>query len=81
MVHYATPKTFSCKMHLTLEEYRYFENWFENVCLGGAESFRFPKIDDNSGTLALYRFSGDNGISINNPDGDIIEISFDLETV
>lgn len=68
-------------MHLTLTEYNYFCDWFENVCLGGTESFMLPKIDSNSGVLVEYRFAGTNGISVNNPDGEVLEITFELEEV
>jgi len=64
--HIHAPKTFSITMHMTLEEYRVFRYWYENVCRKGAYTFTYPVINDNSGLLVEYQFAPDSSIGIKN---------------
>lgn len=74
-------RTFNCKLHFTLAEYEKFIEWFDYDLKGGALSFGLPRIDAKDGQMLAYQFSGNSGISVNNPDGDILEVSFTLQEI
>jgi hypothetical protein len=73
--HVKAPNEFSITMHMTLEEYRVFNNWWINSCRKGFYSFAFPKINDNTGTLVEYRFSHDSRPRVQNTSALNLEIS------
>ena len=73
--HVKTPNEFSITMHMTLEEYRVFNGWWEYSCRKGFYPFAFPKIDDNTGILAGYRFSPDSRPSVQNTSALNLEVS------
>jgi len=64
--HIHAPKSFNITMHMTLDEYRVFKNWYENVCRKGARTFVYPIIDDNTGLLVEYQFTPDSSIGKKN---------------
>jgi hypothetical protein len=72
-----TPVSFNVTMNMTLDEYRIFENWYNNTCRRGVFSFLFPKINDNTDDLAEYRIVS--ALEISNISGDILEISMGWE--
>jgi len=75
LAHVKKPKVFNVAMHMTLPEYRVFENWFENVCRKGLRPFWYPKINDNTGEMKQYQFSPDADITPANTSGDNLELS------
>lgn len=72
-------RTFQCSLYFTLSEYEKFITWFNNDLKGGSLSFGLPQIDAKDGQMLAYVFSGNGGISVNNPDGDVLKVSFTLE--
>jgi hypothetical protein len=75
LAHIKKPKVFNVAMHMTLPEYRIFEDWFEYVCRKGLFPFGFPKINDNTGVLRAYQFSPDAEIGKTNTGADNLEVS------
>jgi hypothetical protein len=75
MAHFKTPDRFSVIMHMTLPEYRVFASWWNNACRKGLYTFAYPKIDDNTGTLAEYQFDPESAIETKNTSGDNLEVS------
>jgi hypothetical protein len=73
--HIHTPDSFNITMHMTLPEYRIFDNWWKNVCRKGVYTFAYPKINDNTGVFVEYQFAPDTGIGIKNTSADNLEIS------
>jgi len=64
--HIFTPDGFSITMHMTLEEYRVFNVWWETVCRKGVYSFGYPKVNDNTGVIVEYQFVPDGKIQKRN---------------
>lgn len=73
--HAKSPNELSVTMHMTLAEYKVFVNWWGNSCRKGFYSFAYPKINDNTGTLAEYRFSPDSRPSVQNTSALNLEVS------
>jgi len=73
--HVKTPDEFSIIMHMTLEEYRVFIYWWNNVCRKGVFTFAYPKINDNTGELVEYQFAPDSSPAIQNTSALNLEIS------
>jgi len=73
--HIHAPDEFKITMHMTLPEYRAFDIWWRTVCRKGVHSFAYPKINDNTGVLAEYRFAPEAKIEISNTSGDNLEIT------
>lgn len=74
-------KPFSVKMRFTYEEYLIFDNWYNNVCYKGLNSFAFPQIDRINGTEKEYRFVEGSAPQYSNPSGKYIECSMQWEEV
>jgi hypothetical protein len=72
--HAKTPDAFNVVMQMTLEEYRYFIYWYEEIDRRGVYTFAYPKIDDNSGELVEYAFAENSEMNVNNISGDIVEV-------
>jgi hypothetical protein len=64
--HIKEPVGFNLTMHMTLDQYREFINWYRNTCRRGLYSFAYPKINDNTGILIEYRFVPDTKIGVKN---------------
>jgi hypothetical protein len=75
--HASEPKSFSVTLRMNLNEYRVFETWYINTTRKGALSFGFPKVNDNTGKIAEYRFAPDSKISVSSPGGLILDISME----
>jgi hypothetical protein len=73
--HIHAPDEFNVLMHMTLPEYRVFNNWWRNSCRKGVYTFAYPKINDNTGVLAEYQFCSNSRLSVKNTSGDNLEIS------
>ena len=73
--HIKAPDTFTITMHMTLDEYREWEKWWNNVCRKGVYTFAYPKINDNTGVLTEYQFSPDSRIETKNTSAYNLEIS------
>jgi len=73
--HVKTQDNFNITMHMTLEEYRVFQNWWINVCRRGFFTFGYPKIDDDTGEIIEYRFDPNAKISKNNTSANNLEIT------
>ena len=73
--HVKAPDGFDITMHMTLDEYRAFIYWWNNVCRRGFYTFAYPKINDNSGLLVEYQFSSDSNISVQNTSALNLEVS------
>jgi len=73
--HVYLPDEFNIVMHMTLPEYRVFDNWWKNVCRKGVYTFEFPKINDNAGVMVEYQFSPESKPSVQNTSGDNLEVS------
>lgn len=77
-------RTFSVKMIFTLDEYRLFNEWYQNKCRLGFYPFNFPTIDAVSGSGAktsVYRFAAGSPPSYSNPSGNRIEVTMSWEEV
>jgi hypothetical protein len=73
--HIKTPDSFSVTMHMTLEEYRVFDAWWENTDRKGVYAFAYPKINDNTGETAEYEFAPGSAIGVKNTSALNLEIS------
>lgn len=74
-------RTFTVKMRFTYDEYLIFENWYNNVCLKGLNSFAFPQIDLIDGSEKEYRFTSTSAPQFSNPSGQLYECSMQWEEV
>jgi len=75
--HAQAPDGFSVNMHMTLQEYRVFDSWWENSCRKGFYTFSYPKINDNTGVMAVYQFAPDSRPRIVNTSALNLEISME----
>jgi hypothetical protein len=75
--HASEPKSFSVAMNMPLEEYRILESWYLSTTRKGVLSFGFPRINDNSGVIAEYRFAPGSRISVSNPGALILNVSME----
>jgi hypothetical protein len=75
--HASAPKSFRVILRMYLDEYRVFENWYINTTRKGALSFAFPKVNDNSGVIAEYRFAPGSNISVSNPGALILTVNME----
>ena len=75
--HIKAPNNFNIIMHMTLDEYRVFNNWWVNTCRKGFYSFAFPKINDNTEILVEYRFLPESRPRVHNTSALNLEISMD----
>jgi hypothetical protein len=75
--HVTAPKSFSVTMRIYLNEYRIFESWYINTTRKGVLSFGFPKLNDNSGIIAEYRFNPGSALSISNPGALVIDVGME----
>jgi hypothetical protein len=73
--HIKTPDTFTVVMHMTLEEYRVFDVWWENTDRKGVYTFAYPKINDTTGVQVEYQFMPDSELGIKNISAENMEIS------
>lgn len=74
------PEVFKCVMHMTRQEYIWFKDWYNLACRRGVMSFPLPRIDGGVDAPEVeYQFSGN--ISVSNPGGDVVKLSFTLEEV
>jgi hypothetical protein len=73
--HIKIPNPFTIIMHMTLEEYRAFDAWWENIDRNGVYPFAYPKINDTTGALVEYQFMPDSDIGIKNTTTLHVEIS------
>jgi len=72
--HLNEPSGFNIVMHMTLAEYRVFNDWFRNTCRRGLHSFAYSKINDNTGILVEYQFDPESKITIKNTSALNLEI-------
>jgi hypothetical protein len=72
--HASASKAFSVIMRMYLDEYRLFESWYTSVTRKGVLSFGFPKINDNSGVIAEYRFNPGSTPAVSNPGGLVVNV-------
>lgn len=80
-MHSQSSKAFKCVLHMTKQEYEWFEQWYEVACRRGVMSFPLPKIDGGPDAEEReYQFAGEY-ISVSNPGGDTVKLSFSLEEV
>jgi hypothetical protein len=73
----SAPGLLRVMMRIPLEEYRILEDWYITVTRKGVFSFRFPKINDNSGVITEYRFNPGSSLSVSNPGGLILDVSME----
>jgi len=73
--HVKTPDSFNITMHMTLEEYRVFKNWWVNSCRRGFFTFGYPEIDDNTGVIVEYQFEPGSKIGKINTSANNLEIT------
>ncbi len=76
------PDEYSITMHMTLPEYRAFDEWWKTECRRGVHTFAYPKINDNTGKIKEYQFAPDTKPNIKNTSGNNLEITMQwLEAV
>jgi hypothetical protein len=75
--HASAPKSFRVVLRMSLDEYRVFEDWYINTTRKGALSFAFPKINDDSGEAAEYRFAPGSKIAVSSPGGLAVTVSME----
>jgi hypothetical protein len=75
--HTQTPNQFSITIRFTLDEYRVFVDWFNNICRKGVNSFAYPQIDDITGVLREYRITS--ASSVSNIAGHILDLQMGWE--
>lgn len=75
LAHVKRPRAFAVVMHMTLPEYRIFEEWFAKTCREGLHAFEHPRIDDNDGALKAYQFDPSTDPSVSNTGADNMEVS------
>lgn len=91
-----TKRQFSVKMRFTYDEYLIFNDWWENECYYGLNSFGFPQVDKpynkeiaNAGTGGTtipkgwkeYRFVAGSSPQFSNPSGVIFDCTMQWEEV
>jgi hypothetical protein len=79
--HIKTPDAFTIIMHMTLEEYRVFDNWWKNINRKGVYTFSYPKIDDNTGEQVEYQFVPNTGPGTKNTSALNVEVSMNWQEV
>jgi hypothetical protein len=79
--HIKAPNPFTIVMHMTLEEYRVFDEWWNNTDRRGVYSFAYPKINDNTGEYKEYQFAPESTIGIKNLSAVNMEISMSWQEV
>jgi hypothetical protein len=75
--HATEPRSFRVTLRMYLNEYRLFETWYNNTTRKGVLSFGFPKINDNTGVIAEYRFVPGSKISVSNPGALILDVNME----
>ena len=75
LAHIKKPKVFNIVMHMTLAEYRVFQEWFAGVCRKGLYAFGYPKVNDNTEELRAYQFDPNSEIDESNTGADNMELS------
>jgi hypothetical protein len=79
--HIKEPDTFGVTMHMTLEEYRVFDNWWRNINRRGVYTFSYPKINDNTGETAEYQFAPGAKIGVKNTLALNVEVTMNWQEV
>jgi hypothetical protein len=77
--HIKTPNPFTVIMHMTLEEYRVFDAWWNNTDRKGVYTFAYPKINDNTGEQVEYQFTPESNIGVKNTSALNIEVSMNWQ--
>jgi len=73
--HIKSPDSFIVIMHMTLDEYKVWKNWWNNECRRGVHTFAFPNINDNTGILVEYQFDPESTPSVKNTSALNLEIT------
>ncbi len=79
MGHAQSPDSLNVVFLFNLTEWHLFKAWYRTTLKSGVETFAYPIIDDNTGEMAEYRIVSKPAWS--NISGDILQISFSVETV
>jgi hypothetical protein len=66
-------------MHMTLEEYRVFDVWWNNTDRKGVYTFAYPKINDNTGIQIEYQFTPESNIEVKNTSALNVEVSMNWQ--
>jgi hypothetical protein len=77
--HIKTPDPFTIVMHMTLEEYRVFDIWWNNTDRRGVYTFAYPKINDITGEQVEYQFVPESAIGIKNTSALNVEVSMNWQ--
>jgi hypothetical protein len=77
--HIKTPDAFTITMHMTLDEYRVFDNWWRNTDRKGVYTFSYPKINDDTGEQVEYQFVPNTGLGIRNTSALNVEVSMNWQ--
>jgi hypothetical protein len=79
--HIKAANPFAVIMHMTLEEYRVFTEWWNNTDRRGVYTFAYPKINDNTGEYREYQFAPESTIGIKNTSALNVEVSMNWQEV
>jgi hypothetical protein len=79
--HIKTPNPFTIIMHMSLDEYRVFDVWWNNTDRRGVYTFSYPKINDNTGEQVEYQFAPGSSLGIKNTSALNVEISMSWQEV
>jgi hypothetical protein len=77
--HVSKPVPFSVKMRMRLKDYNVLMKWFEKETRRGLIPFYYPKVNDVSGELKVYRFAPESSIAVTNIAVDILDSEMSWE--
>jgi hypothetical protein len=77
--HIKTPDPFTIVMHMTLEEYRVFVEWWNNTDRRGVYTFAYPKINDITGDQVEYQVVPESVIGVKPTSALNVEISMNWQ--
>ena len=74
-------RPFTVKMRFSVDEYKLFEEWWNDKCLRGINSFAFPMVDNDVVTYREYQFASNGAPKYSNNKGKFIDCAMVWEEV